>query len=233
MATILCDLDGTLLLKTPRPAGRLTAKRQAINEALAAEFDLPGIDFVQGMVHGLTDWLIAEGAVQAHRPGFTLDGPAWQRICARCEALFQPEPPGDDPDYHRLPGVPETLLALKAAGHRLGIVTGNISFFALDKLVHAGIDRALFDGACGFGDHGKERHHILRTATVLAGDEQAVVLGDTVHDLAGAQKAGLPFVGVGTNGMAAVDLGGASQAAWLADLSDADAVLAAVDQVAS
>jgi len=229
MPTILCDLDGTLLLKSERDSTRPTPKRAAVNAALAAEYDLPDIDFRQGMVHGLTDWLIAEGALRTHRPEASIDGPAWQRIIARAEALFRPEEPGDQPYYHRLPGVPDTLHALKAAGHRLGIVTGNVGLFALDKLVHAGIDRALFDGPCAFGDHGRERHHILRTAVARAGGgEPLVVLGDTVHDLAGAQAAEMPFVGVGTTGLCEQDLAGASNATWIADLADADATLAAV-----
>ncbi|MEZ4386951.1 MAG: haloacid dehalogenase-like hydrolase [Candidatus Krumholzibacteriia bacterium] len=230
MATILCDLDGTLLRKRDLPgADRPTAKRRAINQALAEAFHLPDVDFRQGMVDGLTDWRIAEGAVQAWRPEAVIDGPAWQRICARAEALFTPFQPGDEPRYARLPGIPRTLQALRDAGHRLGIVTGNVSFFAVDKLVHAGIDRALFDGPCGFGDHGRERHQIVRLAAARAGaDAVLVVLGDTVHDLEGAQAVGLPFLGVGTSGLCAADLGEASGAGWIANLADADAALEAI-----
>lgn len=235
MAIILCDLDGTLLEKRPDPTGGApTPKRRAINQALADEFGLSGIDFRQGMVHGLTDWLIAEGAVRAHRPDAQIDGPAWHRVCARAEAAFKPAAPGDQPHYRALPGVPDTLLALKAAGHTLGMVTGNVSFFALDKLVHAGIDRALFDGPCAFGDHGRERDQIVRLAMARAGGGALVVLGDTVHDLAGARAGGLPFLGVGTNGLQAADLEPTSDdARWVRDLADAAAVLAAIDLLSS
>lgn len=233
MATILCDIDGTLLLKiASEQPGQQTPKRVAINRALADEFDLPEVDFRQGIVHGLTDWRIAENAVRHHRPDTTIDGPAWQRVCARAEAFFTPCQPGDAPHYERLPGVPATLESLRSAGHVLGLVTGNVSFFALDKLVHAGIDRRLFTGPSGFGDHGRERHQIVRLAAARApSGTELVVLGDTVHDLAGAREAGLPFLGVGTTGLGESDLTGESRARWLADLASEATVLAAIDEL--
>lgn len=234
MATILCDIDGTLLIKiATEDPGALTPKRAAINRALVDEFDLPGLDFRQGIEHGLTDWRIAENALRAHRPAAVIDGPTWQRVCARAEALFAPRAPGDAPCYEALPGVPATLHALREAGHTLGLVTGNISFFALDKLVHAGIDSALFTGPRGFGDHGRERHQIVRLAAAQAQDDALLVLGDTIHDHAGAHEAGLPFLGVGTTGLTAGALGADETAAWVADLHDAPRVLAMIDQLLS
>ncbi|MBD3221005.1 HAD hydrolase-like protein [bacterium] len=229
MSIILCDIDGTLLSRNPtgRP-GEQTPKRVAINRALAEEFGLPDVDFRQGIEHGLTDWRIAENAVRCHRPEASIDGAAWQRVCARAEGAFVRFADGDPPHYAALPGVPASLEALRAAGHTLGVVTGNVSFFAVDKLAHAGIDPALFAGPRGFGDHGRERHHIIRLAAAQAGDEPLVVLGDTRHDLAGAREAGLPFLGVGTTGLSAADLDGHDRVAWLADLADATAVVAAV-----
>ena len=43
------------------------------------------------------------------------------------------------------------------------------------------------------------------------------MLGDTVHDQAGAREAGLPFLGVGTTGLGESDLAGEPRARWLAD----------------
>ncbi len=84
MATILCDLDGTLLVKVrPDPPGFVAPKRAAINRALAEVCDVPAVDFIQGLEHGLTDWLIAERAVRVHVPEFVLDGPTWMAVVAR------------------------------------------------------------------------------------------------------------------------------------------------------
>jgi len=231
MATILCDLDGTLLVKTHRdPPDSPGPKRLALNQALTEVCDCPGIDFVQGMVHGLTDWLIAERAVQIHKPGFKLDGPTWQAVVGRAQAVFVPPASGAEPLYEKLPGIPETLIALKKAGHTLGIVTGNVAFFALYKLDQVGLDRGLFNGPVGFGDHGREREHILRLAMARSEDPAMVVLGDTVHDFAGAQKVGLPFLGTGSMGLEASELQ-LHPACWVADLADAEAVIGAVESL--
>jgi phosphoglycolate phosphatase-like HAD superfamily hydrolase len=258
VATILCDLDGTLLRRLPGEDP--TPKRVAMNAALAEVSGLAGVDYRQGIADGLTDWQIAERALQRLRPGARLDGPAWQRVTACAEARFTPPPPQTPPAYAALPGVPATLHALRAAGHRLGIATGNLAVFLGFKLAQAGIDRDLFTGPVAGGDHGRERWQILRAAvarretgqdpaaasavrspaagrstTDPADDPRVViVLGDTGHDRDAAAAVGLPFLGVGTTGLAA---GGVvprpgSPAAWLADLADACAVVAQVADLA-
>lgn len=232
MATVLCDLDGTLLVKIRRdPPGFIAPKRAALNRALADVCGVPNIDFLQGMEHGLTDWLIAERAVRSHRPGYELDGRTWRNVCARAEAVYAPPPPDAESLYQCLPGVPGTLRALRRAGHRLGIVTGNIAFFALFKLNQAGIDRALFNGPVAFGDHGRERAQILRTALARCGSDPALVLGDTVHDRDGAEAVGLPFLGTGAMGLQSEEVAASetSPAAWVPGLADARVVLDAVD----
>jgi phosphoglycolate phosphatase-like HAD superfamily hydrolase len=225
VAIVLCDLDGTLLVKDrPDPPGTVAPKRAAINRALAEVCDCPRVDFVQGLEHGLTDWQIAERALRIHQPATRIDGPTWRAVCARAEAVFAPGPTGGEPIYRCLPGVPAILEALREAGWRLGIGTGNLAFFALYKLAQAGIDRAIFDGPLAFGDHGRDREQLLRTAVALAGSESLVVLGDTVHDHAAARAVGLPFLGTGAMGLRREDLD--ESAAWVPDLSDAAAVLA-------
>jgi phosphoglycolate phosphatase-like HAD superfamily hydrolase len=63
-------------------------------------------------------------------------------------------------------------------------------------------------------------------------DQAVIVLGDTVHDLAGARAVGLPFLGTGAMGLRRDDVpeGATPPAAWVADLGDAEAVLAAVER---
>ncbi len=232
MATILCDLDGTLLVKARRdPPGFVAPKRAAINRALAEVCDAPAVDFSLGLEHGLTDWAIAERAVRLQRPEFALDGPIWQAVVARAEAVFAPGVPGGEAVYRRLPGVPEVLVALRSAGHVLGVVTGNVSFFALYKLREAGIDLGLFEGPSAFGDHGREREQIVRTAVARSSGGPFVVLGDTVHDHAGAAAVGLPFLGTGAMGLRREDVvvRDGPPAAWVPDLGNVEAV---VEQVA-
>ncbi len=153
MAIILCDIDGTLLVKirADRP-GEVSPKRAALNRALSEVLGVRDVDFSQGMEHGLTDWQISERAVRRRAPQMRIDRAAWREICARAEAVFTAPAAGDAPLYRRLPGVPHVLHALREAGHVLGLVTGNVAFFAQFKLDQADIDRALFAGPSGFGD---------------------------------------------------------------------------------
>lgn len=238
MAIILCDIDGTLLAKTrPDTDARPSPRRRAINGALAAVCEAPGVDFQRAVVSGLTDWQIAEQAVRAVRPGFDLDGDTWRLVVARAEALFDAATPPGGPLYGALPGVPAVLHALRGDGHVLGIVTGNLPFFGYNKLAQAGIDAALFLGPTAFGDHARERAHLVRLAMAKAGCGAApvLVLGDTARDRAGAVAAGAAFLGVGTTGMErAVALGDdGARADWLADLGDTEAVRRAVAGLAS
>lgn len=236
MAIILCDLDGTLLVKPHRdPPGTVSPKRAAINRALAEVCAAPGVDFSAGLQHGLTDWQISERAVCLVRPRTCIDSAAWRRVIARAWAVFAPPADGTPPVYHRLPGVPEVLHALREAGHVLGIVTGNVSFFARFKLAQAGLDQDLFTGPQAFGDHGRQRADILRAALGGGVADGVVVLGDTVHDLAGARAVGLPFLGTGAMGLTraqVIDTAPADAAtppaAWVPDLGDPAAVVRAV-----
>ncbi len=241
MATILCDLDGTLLRRSASAwQDRPTPKRAALNAALSELAGGRAVDYRHGIEDGLTDWLICERALRTVAPEAVLDADAWRQVVARAEALLAPPPAGSSPVYAPLPGVPGVLDALRAAGHTLGLATGNLAVFALHKLQQAGIDRGLFTGPVGFGDHGRERAQILRTAVARAGapadggaEGPLVVLGDTRHDRAAAAAVGLPFLGVGTTGLRAgdVDARPDSPAAFLDDLADADAVLAGVARV--
>lgn len=247
MAIILCDIDGTLLVKTrPDPPGVTSPKRAAINQALAEVCLAPGVDFTQGLQHGLTDWQISERAVQRLRPSARIEAEAWLRICARAADLFAPGAASGEPLYERLPGVPEILCALQAAGHILGLVTGNLAVFAFFKLDQAGIARRFFTGPAAFGDHGRERSDILRAALAQiesrdgqsTGDRvpalRVIVLGDTAHDLAGARAVGLPFLGTGAMGLRREQILGQERpacqpaAAWVPHLGDAASVLEAI-----
>ncbi len=237
MAIVLCDIDGTLLHKTrPDTDAQPSPRRAAINGALAEVCEAPGADFQRAVVSGLTDWQIAEAAVQAIRPGFDLDGDTWRRVVARAEALFDPATPPGGPLYGPLPGVPEVLCALRDDGHVLGIVTGNLPFFGYNKLAQAGIDAAMFTGPTAFGDHARERGRLVRLAMAKAGPDAAavLVLGDTARDRDGAVDAGAAFLGVGTTGMTrAVAVGDdGARADWLADLGDVVAARRAVETLA-
>src|SRR3954447_14702892 len=89
------------------------------------------------------------------------------------------------------PRARETLLGLRDAGHRLGLLTGNVEPIARAKLAQAGLSD-LFDGCPGaFGSDEELRDLLVPVACRRAGapDEpwptrETVVVGDTPSDIA-------------------------------------------------
>ena len=135
-----------------------------------------------------------------------------------------------------LPGAHDAVRAL--AAHPLvyqGIVTGNMRRTALLKLRVCGFD-GLPDPSLGaFGDHRSDRAHLILDAVAAARAQgidlspaQAVVVGDHVHDVRGALDAGARCVGVATGRVSADDLHSAGADVVLPDLTDTQALRAAI-----
>ncbi len=100
-----------------------------------------------------------------------------------------------------MPGFPALLDVLSGQpGVRIGLVTGNYSRAAQLKLAHYGID-GYFSGG-GFGEESEDRAVIVRRAVERLGKglprAEAVVIGDTPHDISSAKANGAIAVGVAT-----------------------------------
>ena len=113
-----------------------------------------------------------------------------------------PDTVAESTTYTVFPGVHELLGGLVAAGHLLGLTTGNIEAAAHIKIARAGLNRYF-----AFGGYGSDSPHrgeltkiaIQRAATILkAQPEQAYVVGDTPRDIEAAHYAGAVAVGVAT-----------------------------------
>src|SRR5699024_12615028 len=85
-------------------------------------------------------------------------------------------------------------------------------------------------------DHRLGRAHLVRVAIAAArsrgiavGPSRPVIVGDTVHDVRGALDAGARCVGVATGLVGSAQLAAAGAHAVLSDLTDAEALLAALD----
>ncbi|HEY8645872.1 MAG TPA: HAD family hydrolase [Gaiellaceae bacterium] len=106
-------------------------------------------------------------------------------------------------DYKVLPGVEELLPKLIEDGYLLGLVTGNVEAAAHIKLHRARLNRFFSFG--GYGSDASDRGELtkiaLKRATLVYGEPvtaaQALVVGDTPHDVEGAHAAGIACVGVG------------------------------------
>lgn len=105
-------------------------------------------------------------------------------------------------------GVPEAVAALRRAAVRLAVVTNSPADVAAAILEHAGLTR-VFETVAG-GDEvriSKPHPELLHLALHRLGAcrEQAVLVGDTVVDLAAARAAGIPAIGYRIDGDARID----------------------------
>ena len=97
-----------------------------------------------------------------------------------------------------LPGVLRTLEALATAGVRQTVVTGNVESVGLLKLQAAQLIPPIVPELGGFGDHGRDRAEVARSAVdrlVAAGwvhaPDQCWIVGDTPRDLQCARAIGV------------------------------------------
>ncbi|MFE0462097.1 HAD family hydrolase [Kitasatospora sp. NPDC058965] len=136
-----------------------------------------------------------------------------------------------------LPGAREALAAVAAApGVRQSVLTGNVPALALLKLSAFGLSEYLDLRLGAYGDDAYERsdlpaHAFARAERVLGRRYQgrnAVIVGDTLRDVATARAAGARCVAVATGTVPARELAEAGADAVLADLTDTAAVLAAL-----
>lgn len=107
--------------------------------------------------------------------------------------------------YRVLPGVERLLPSLLERGYLLGLVTGNLEASAHIKLHRAGLNRFFSFG--GYGSDSSDRNEVtriaFREAALVYGAPlvlgQAIVIGDTPHDVSSAHAAGIECVGVASH----------------------------------
>jgi phosphoglycolate phosphatase len=217
-ATVVFDLDGTLIDSAPEIAG-------ALNTVLAAH-GRPGlpVDRVIGM--------IGDGSAMLLRRGFEATGapaPDFDRALARFVEIYDAWPADPTQIY---PGVPETLAALRAAGVRIGLCTNKPETVTRSVLAGLGLLSA-FDAIAG-GDtlpvRKPDPNHLAWVVDRLGGDRAtSVMVGDNANDVAAARGYGAPVVAVayGYPRMPLADLGADAIIDRMADLPAALTALAA------
>lgn len=184
---LIFDFDGTLIDSAPDIA-------LGLNRLLVAEGrrELPLSD-VHLMIGDGAGRLV-EKAFAATGSALTPDelGPMTERYLAIYGAL-----PVDRACIY--PGVVETLSALKAAGHRLGLCTNKPAGISLDLLYELGMG-GLFNAVAGGDSVARKKPHpdpllfVMDRLSVGAGG--AVMVGDNANDVAAARGAGVPVVAV-------------------------------------
>ena len=136
-----------------------------------------------------------------------------------------------------LAGAAEVLEALARRDDVVqSVVTGNLVEIARHKLAAYGLDAHVDLDIGGYGSVSDQRHALVVEAIRLATEkhghdfpvDSVVVLGDTPDDITAATHHGAIGIGVATGRFTVEELKAAGATAVLADLSDTDAVLAAI-----
>lgn len=138
-------------------------------------------------------------------------------------------------DGYAYPGVPEVLAALHERDDVVqSLLTGNIEANAAVKLSAFGLERWLDFEVGGYGSDPHERRSDLvavareRAAAKYGEPAGAVLVGDTPLDVLAAQEAGARAVAVATGFADREALRASGPDAFLEDLTDTTAVVAAI-----
>jgi phosphoglycolate phosphatase-like HAD superfamily hydrolase len=187
---LLFDVDNTLLWSGG-------AGSQAMGLAFR---DLFGIEdgFKKVEFSGRTDRYIVATALRQHG----IDGDFDEHQVRFLERYYTHLPQALRERQGKLmPGFPALLDDLSGRPDiRLGLATGNFSQAAQLKLAHYGID-GYFSGG-GFGEESEDRAVIVRSAVQRLSEglpgAEAVIIGDTPHDVSSAKANRAVAVGVAT-----------------------------------
>lgn len=222
---ILWDIDGTLLSTNGIAA---EAMRAAMREVVG-----PAAPMARTSYAGKTDWQIIRESLPTLPP---------EQIGARLHefaAAYLSRLGGQHAELaarsRLFPGVVAALEALGGLA-RQAPLTGNIAAVARLKLECVGL-LALLDVAAGaYGDDHHHRPELVPIAARRAGERygrafagrQIVIVGDTPHDITCGQANGARTVAVATGPYSLAELQSHGPDALLPDLSDTEAVVAAV-----
>lgn len=199
---ILFDIDGTLLI---------TGGAGAASWRLAFE-ELYGIpaDIGKFTDTGMTDPDVGRKTFEAvlHRKP---ERQEFTRLLER-RLHYLRKTVAESKHYRVLAGVQQLLPKLIEDGYLLGLVTGNLEAAAHIKLHRAQLNRFFSFG--GYGSDSTNRGELtkiaLKRAALVYGEPvtpaQAIVVGDTPHDVQGAHAAGIACVGVGSHHFTAQQL---------------------------
>lgn len=223
---VLWDIDGTLLRGTG-----LTLRLfvQALREVYALPEEIKRIEY-----GGKTDGQIVLETLALHEidPDHALDH--LPRFNARYHALMNEIAHELHEHVRLLPGVVPVLEAVQARGALQTLLTGNSEPIAALKLGAVKID-GFFDLAIGaYGSDDRDRLKLVPVAQRKAAARKydsigtTIVIGDTPRDIACGNAGGARTIAVATGHYSVDQLAAHGPDAVLHDLSDTDAVIAAI-----
>lgn len=231
MKLVLFDIDGTLLWTDG-------AGRRAIHQALLEEAGTAG-PIATYRFDGKTDpQIVIELLALASHPD-AADDARVQAVCRRYVRLLEAELAKPTQSTRLMAGIAQLLAALEpleSQGHALvGLLTGNLEQGAALKLRSAGIDPARFRVGA-YGSDSAKRSDLpavaARRAAAVSGrhftGSDIVIVGDTPDDVACGRPIGARAVAVATGFYDVAALRAAGAAYVFPDVTDTQAVLAAL-----
>jgi phosphoglycolate phosphatase-like HAD superfamily hydrolase len=228
---LLFDIDGTLVRS--RPLTHQLALERAATEVFGLRVEPGATPVADVEPWGKTDrQILRDVLVNAELPPPDEEAIArWER--AACEAYVQLEVDPERSD--ELDATAAALDRLRAAGHALALVTGNLEPIARRKLALRGLGGYFPAGQGGFGSDADLRPDLVRIARARAGangrphpSADTVLVGDTPLDVAAAAADGVRCVAITGNRFSAHDLRDAGAAATVDEIPQVQAALAAL-----
>jgi phosphoglycolate phosphatase-like HAD superfamily hydrolase len=226
---ILFDIDGTLT--------RTQNGYVPFNEAISQTFGIDG-DIRTVVPDGNTDPMIVEDIFAKANVKIELHGNDWQEFTIHLRERYRHHVQQGTTTIRALPGAAALLKALSLdEGFSPSVVTGNFEVTAAIKLEAAGLAPYLRRGAYASDSRyrpdlpaiAKERWEKLTGRVLLP--EQCIVIGDTPKDLEAARHNQMKCILVGTGRYPVEELQYWHPDGCLADLSDAEAVIAMLSEI--
>ncbi|WP_334176359.1 phosphoglycolate phosphatase [Pseudoxanthobacter sp.] len=183
--TLVFDLDGTLVETAPDLS-------ISLNRVLASEGLPPTSEAEVRAMVGRGGRVLITRALAAH--GISVTPERLEQLFRRFLAFYEE---GIDRTSYPYPGVEEALDRFAAAGWTLAVCTNKpekLSVLLLERLGLADRFGAIV-GQETFGVSKPDPQHIVRTVEAAGGDPgQAVMVGDSINDVAAARAAGIPVI---------------------------------------
>jgi phosphoglycolate phosphatase len=226
MRVILFDIDGTLVLKQSTDADELERFRRAIVDEVGRSPSTQPWRY-DGMVDPQICRLLLIDVGLSESAADECLGRVVERV-GEIYMTMEKHPILSD-------GVGELLKILSASSkHKLGVLTGNLSVVAEEKLRLTGI-RAYF-AETFYSDGYFERRDLVREAVdtcvtkyQLRGKESVVIIGDTPRDVEAAKSSGAKAIAVATGFFSESELASAGPDAVFRDLNPRDDLLKMLD----
>lgn len=229
---LLFDIDGTLV--DTEGAGLIALEAGFFNAfPFCRESSFPSLDLGGATDSSVVAFLFDHFAIENHAGHRDLFFDEYLLALDRCMREFRRRGKG-----RSLPGVPELLKRLeKREDCLLGILTGNVEAGARLKLKHFDID-----GYFGFGAFGTDHETrnglgpiAIDRAEVAAGKRfdpsRAIIIGDTLKDIACARAFDARVIAVATGGVSEEILGSGNPDILLPNFVDTAAAIEAIDSL--